>query len=80
MHPFGDLLVISDERRCVFQRVEPGAWLSGAGKPGGQVSGGDKQEAQAWGAGATGNEEAEIHQASALEVMAESCSRANRWN
>ena len=80
MHLLSDLLVISDERRCVFQRVEPGAWLSGAGKPGGQVSGGDKQEAQVWGAGATGNEEAEIHQASAPEVMAEDCSRANRWN
>lgn len=80
MHPLSDLLMTSGECRRVLQSVEQGAQLSDAGKPGGQVSGGDKQEAEVWGAGATGNEEAEIHRASVSEVMVENCSRANRWN
>jgi len=77
-HPLSDLLVTSGESRRGFQLVEQDAQLSGAGKQGAPVSGGDKQEARAWGAGATGNEEAEIRWAAVPEAKADKRSRANR--
>ena len=54
MHPPNDFALTNDESRRARQPVERGVHrLGGAGSPGGQARGEDKQETQAQDVGAT---------------------------
>jgi hypothetical protein len=78
MHPPNDFAVTNDESRRACQRVERGVHRLGAGTPGGQALGEDKQETQAQDAGATETAEAATHRLAVRQVRAGKCSRASK--